>query len=201
VKHPASLHRTKLSSEWASATRGTVGPRPGRLRQAVGSTATHALPLCQSGARKRALSTPGPLRLLRTAPALYIIHHMTRAHHIRPPRAPLSTAPQLHTGPGPPRLQERRRPGAGSWETPPRATRLWAVEAAGRGAELNSFWVVLGSVLVLVLVLATPRFVACCWEQVASGPQGRFPPMPSRSGARLVMKSVLHGKEDVVAPV
>ena len=33
VKHPASLHQTELSSEWGSATRGTVDPRPGRLRQ------------------------------------------------------------------------------------------------------------------------------------------------------------------------
>jgi hypothetical protein len=67
VKHPASLHRTELPSEWASATRSTVDPRPGPFA-AVGSTATHALPLCQSGAHKRALSTQGPLRLLRTAP-------------------------------------------------------------------------------------------------------------------------------------
>jgi hypothetical protein len=37
----------------------------------VGSTTTHAPPLCQSGARKRALSTRGPLRLLRTAPVTY----------------------------------------------------------------------------------------------------------------------------------
>jgi hypothetical protein len=42
-----------------------------RAFAAAGSTATHVPPLCQSGARKRALSARGPLRLLHTAPVTY----------------------------------------------------------------------------------------------------------------------------------